>query len=193
MSRTSARDFEEALLLDVHHAQFLQKHPHVAITRSLVQDQILGDAEETLKRHGGSDTLDQLHREARETNLEDSHGRMNTDWIEPEKLFWAAWHRLPAGEKSKLAHEAVGHFVAYVLEATTADPRENFKEDPLEWHRHRIHPLLWQALAAAPTGEKNDAANRELRAWQAKQEEYLARRPVWSQIPKTVPPWEEAK
>jgi hypothetical protein len=191
MSRTSARDFVEALLLDVHHAQYLQQHPHVSVTRSLAQDQILGDAEDTLKRHGGSEMLERLHGEARKVNLEDSRGRMNTDWIEPETLLWAAWHALPAGEKGKIAHEAVSHFVDYVQQATSVDPRPNSKEDPLEWHRHRIHPLLWKALIDSPTGEKNDAANLQLRAWQAKQEEYLGRRPMWSQIPKATPPWEK--
>ena len=34
MSRTSARDFVEALLLDVHHAQYLQAHPHVSVKDS---------------------------------------------------------------------------------------------------------------------------------------------------------------
>ena len=146
MSRTSARDFVEALLLDVHHAQYLQAHPHVPITGSLLQDQILGDAEETLKRHGGTATLARLHGEARQLNLEASRGRMNTDWIEPETLFWAAWRVLPAGEKAALAREAIGGFLERVEQAATMDPRPEATDDPMEWHRHRIHPLLWEAL-----------------------------------------------
>ena len=45
MSRTSATDFVEALLLDVHHAQYLQAHPHVPVKDSILQDPLLGDAE----------------------------------------------------------------------------------------------------------------------------------------------------
>ncbi len=130
MSRTSARDFVEALLLDVHHAQYLQAHPHVAVKDSLLQDQILGDAEETLKRHGGATTLARLHREARELNLEASRGRMNTDWIEPETLFWAAWRVLPAGEKAALAREAIGGFLERVEQAAAMDPRPEAAERP---------------------------------------------------------------
>ena len=171
MSRTSARDFVEALLLDVHHAQYLQAHPHVAITGSLLQDQILGDAEETLKRYGGTATLARLHREARALNLEASRGRMNTDWIEPETLFWAAWRVLPAGEKAILAREAIGGFVS----AWNRPPRwtrgRRQPDDPMEWHRHRIHPLLWEALDGAQAGGgSNDPVYKELKSWQAKKE-----------------------
>ena len=88
-----------------------------------MQDQILGDAEATLRRHGGAGTLDQLRRAARKINLDSSRGRMNTDWIEPEALFWAAWQALPAGEKAALAREVIGNFLAYVHEAAAMDPR----------------------------------------------------------------------
>jgi hypothetical protein len=189
MSRTSARDYVEALLVDVHHFQYLQKHPHVAVKTSLLQDQILGDAPQTLRRHGGGDTLAQLQREARQKNLEDSRGRIKTDWIEPEALQWAAWRVLPAAEKAALAHEAISGFLEYVHEANAEDPRPAAKEDPMEWHRHRIHPLLWEALLAAPSRNEQDPVDREVKAWQARQDEYLARRPVWSQIPDAVPPW----
>ncbi|HEX5105549.1 MAG TPA: hypothetical protein VFV87_17140, partial [Pirellulaceae bacterium] len=86
MSRTSARDYVEAQLLYVHSLRRLQQHPHVAVTESLLQDQILGDAEQTLRHHGGTATLDQLRRAARQINLDESRGRLNTDWIEPETL-----------------------------------------------------------------------------------------------------------
>jgi hypothetical protein len=191
MSRTSARDSVEALLLDVHHAQYLQAHPHVAIKDSLLQDQILGDAEETLKRHGGDETLARLHREARELNLEASYGRMNTGWIEPEALFWAAWRVLPAGEKAAIACEAIGSFLERVEQAAALDPRPVAKDDPMEWHRHRIHPLLWKALEDASVGRTNDSVHKELKAWQACKDEYLARRPIFSQVELT-PPWAEA-
>ncbi len=192
MSRTSARDFVEALLLDVHHAQYLQAHPHLSIKDSLLQDQILGDAEETLKRHGGAETLAGLHRDARKLNLEASRGRMKTDWIEPETLFWAAWHVLPAGEKAALAREAIGGFMDRVDQATAMDPRPEAKDDPMEWQRHRIHPLLWEALEEADEGKGNDPVSKELKAWQARKEEYLARRPQWSPVEGQGAPWEEA-
>jgi hypothetical protein len=194
MSRTSARDYVEAQMLYVHHLRRLQQQPHVTLTTSLLQDQILGDAEETLRRHGGERKLDQLRRAARKLNLESSRGRMNTDWIEPEALFWASWGALPTGEKAALAREVIGSFVVYVHEAAALDPRSAARrDDPLEWHRHRIHPVLWQALQDAPSGEASDPVNKELTAWQAEQEKYLARRPVWSQLRDAHPPWAESK
>ena len=190
MTRTSARDYVEAQLLYVHYLRHLQQHPHPRVTESLLQDQILGDAEETLRRHGGQEKLDELHRAARKLNLDSSRGRMHTDWIEPEALFWASWQSLPAGEKSALAREVIGNFLAYVQEAAAMDPRQAARQgDPLEWHRHRIHPLLWQALEDAPSGAASDPVNKELTAWQSEQEKYLARRPMWSQIEGASPPW----
>jgi hypothetical protein len=191
MGRTSARDYVEALLLDVHHAQYLQAHPHVKVADSLLQDQILGDAEETLKRYGGAETLSRLHGEARKLNLESSRGRMNTDWIEPEALFWAAWHVLPAGEQAALAREAIAGFLERVEQAASVDPRPQTDGGPMEWHRHRIHPLLWKALEDSPNHASHDPVHQELQAWQARKEEYLARRPKWSQLEDSVPPWAE--
>jgi len=191
MSRTSARDYVEAQLLYVHYLHHLQLRPHVPVTESLLQDQILGDAEMTLRRHGGERALDQLLREARKINLESSRGRMNTDWIEPEALFWASWQALPAGEKAAIAREVIGNFLAYVQDAAAQDPRPAAgDDDPMEWHRHRIHPVLWQALMDAPSGDVIDPVNKELAAWQAEQEKYLARRPVWTQLSDSPPPWE---
>ena len=191
MSRTSARDYVEAQMLYVHYLRHLQKHPHPKVTESLLQDQILGDAEQTLRRHGGAATLDQLRRAARQINLDESRGRLNTDWIEPETLFWASWRALPAGERAAVAREAVGNFVDYVHEAAALDPREAARQgDPMEWHRHRIHPVLWQAIVDAPSKGASDPVNKELAAWQAEQEKYLARRPVWSQLEGARPPWE---
>lgn len=188
MSRTSARDFVEALLLEVHHAQYLQAHPYVTVKDSLLQDQILGNAEETLKRHGGAATLERLHREARRQNLEASQGQIKSDWIEPEALFWAAWQALPEGEKAAIAREAVGGFLERVEQAAALDRRKP-AGDPMEWHRHRIHPLLWKALEAASAAD--DPVRQELVAWQARKDEYMTRRPPWSQVKDLVPPWEE--
>ncbi len=191
MTRTSARDYVEALLLYVHFLGHLQQHPHVKVTDSLLQDQILGDAEATLRRHGGERTLDQLRHAARKHNLESSRGRINSDWIEPEALFWASWKALPPGEKTALAREAIGNFSAQVHEAAAMDPRPVARlHDPMEWHRHRIHPILWEAILDAPAGKSSDPVNKELTAWQANQKTYLARRPVWSQVRDTPPPWE---
>lgn len=192
MSRTSARDYVEALLLDVHHAMYLQAHPHVTITASLLQDQLLGDAEQTLRRHGGARTLRRLRRQARAVNIEASRGRLKSDWIEPETLFWAAYYALPAGEKAAIAREAIGGFVERVEEAASVDPRHPRRgKDPMEAHRHRIHPLLWQALEATPgTAGPADSVGRELLAWQARRKVYLARRPQWSQLEDSIPPWD---
>jgi hypothetical protein len=167
----------------------LQAHPRVAVIDSLLQDQLLGDAEATLRRHGGGETLARLHADARKQNRAASRGRIKSDWIEPETLFWAAWRVLPAGEKAALAREAIGNFLGYVQQAAAMDPRQA-KADPMEWHRHRIHPLLWQALEDEPGGTANDAVRKELQAWQTRREDYLARRPVFSQTG-MPPPWEE--
>ncbi len=192
MSRTSARDFVEALLLDVHHAQYLQAHPHVPVIPSVLQDQLLSDAEETLKRHGGSGCLAKLHKEARAKNLESSRGRMKTDWIEPETLFWAAWRVLPGGEKAAVAREAIGSFIERVEQAASMDQRTVSKADPMEWHRHRIHPVLWNALEIEPSFTSiDDPVKKELHAWQKNRECYLARRPVFSQVKKNIAPWAE--
>jgi hypothetical protein len=189
MGRTSARDFVEALLLDVHRARWLQAHPHVAVKASILQDQLLEGGEDTVKKRAGPRALAKLHRAARAWNREESSGRIKDDWIEPETLLWAAWRALPKGEKAAVAREIVTAFVERVEQAATVDPRPAARtRDPMEWHRHRIHPILWKALAAVPG--PRDAARRELESWQARRDEYLARRPVFSQTD-LVPPWEE--
>lgn len=198
MSRTSARDFVEALLLDVHHAQHLQAHPRVRVQESIRQDQLLGDAEATIARHarqcrhGEAETLSRLHAEARTHNAEASRGRIKSDWIEPEALFWAAWSALPLGERAALACDAIGSFVQRVEEAAAFDPRPQFKRDPMQWHRHRIHPELWATLEAHGVDNlaSGDPARAELAAWQSHRETYLSRRPVWSQTD-DAPPWPE--
>jgi len=189
MTRTSAKDFVEALLLDVHHAQYLQAHPHYQVKTSLLQDQLLSQADRTLKRYGGAKTLARLHKEARALNLEVSRGRIKSDWIEPEKLFWHAWRVLPAREKAAIAQEAISGFLEYVAEAAAMDPRPN-GHDPMEWHRHRIHPVLWDAVAAEPNSV-SDRVRREFEAWRTHKEAYLARRPIWSQDNASTAPWEE--
>jgi len=190
MSRTSARDYVEAQLLYVHYLRHLQQHPHPAVVGSLLQDQILGDAEATLRRYDGERTLDELRRAARKINLDSSRERMHSDWIEPEALFWASWRALPAGEKAALAHEVIGNFLVYVHDAAAMDPRVDARrDDPMEWHRHRIHPVLWKALLDAPSSDASDPVNKELTAWQEEQKKYLARRPIWSQIRDAPPPW----
>jgi hypothetical protein len=194
MSRTSARDFIEAVLLDVHAARALAARPGVRVRPSLHQDQLLFDAEETLRRRGAADVLDRLRREARAANLEASRGRLRSDWVEPEALFWAAWRALPEGERGAVAKEAVGGFIARVEEAAAHDPRPERRADPHEWHRHRVHPLLWEALARAR--ERGDLApgdpvRRELESFEARRAEHLARRPPWSPLDERAP-WEEA-
>lgn len=192
MSKTSARDMVEAVLLDAHHAQYLQKNPRVKVRTSLLQDQLLHDAERTLRKHGTKETLARLREEARESNLAYSMGRIKSDWIEPETLFWEAWRVLPASERAAIAHEAIGGFVAFVEEAASVDPRAQAKGyDPMEWHRHRVHPHLWRALELEPgvLGTR-DRVRDELRRWQVNQAIYLARRPVYS-ITGVPAPWED--
>lgn len=191
MGRTSARDYVEALLLAVHHAQYLQRHPHVAVTASLHQDQLLGDAEHTLTRRGAATRLDRLRRQARKLNANSSRGRIKSDWVEPETLFWAAWQALRPGEKADIAREAITGFLEHVGQAAAMDPRPAAAADPMEWHRHRIHPLLWEALGTSSGRHAaRDPVQRELRAWQARRGEYLARRPHWSPVAGSRPPWQ---
>ena len=187
MTRTSAKDFVEALLLDAHHAQYLQAHPHYPVKTSLLQDQLLSQACRTLKRYGGSRTLARLHKEARATNLEVSRGRIKSDMIEPETLFWHAWRVLPGKEKAAVADEAICGFLEYVEQAAAMDPRTN-GGDPMQWHRHRVHPVLWDAVEAEPNCVSG-AVRREFAQWRARKDEYLARRPVWSQDKTNTAPW----
>lgn len=190
LSRTSARDFVEALLLDVHRAQYLQKHPVVTPRRTLLQDRLLADAEETLLALGGGDRLAELRTEARKLNLDQSEGRIRSDFIEPETLFWEVYFRLPDAERVQIAREAISGFVGRVSEAAECDPRHKDAADPMQWHRHRIHPLLWDALALdkGPTSER-DIPQREVRKFQAQKEQILLRRPVWS-VGKGEAPWD---
>jgi hypothetical protein len=132
--------------------------------------------------------LDRLRAEARRENLELSNGRVRSDWIEPEPLFWAAWHVLDAGERAAIAVEAVSGFVERVQAAATMDPRRD-GGNPLDAHRHRVHPFLWDALSAQP-----DAMNgrpdvrREHAQFVAEREEHLGLRPGWSPA-EDEPPW----
>ena len=180
--RTSARDFVEAILLDVHRAQYLQKFPGVRLRQSLLQDQLHGDAEETLIRHGQEARLQELRAAARKSNLEGSGQRIHSDFIEPEDLFWAAWHALPKGEQAAIAREVILGFSERVTEACTCDPRPQSSSppDPLAWHRHRIHPILWQAVASDTTTatlQSRDPVVRELARYQQDEALYLSRRP----------------
>ena len=187
MGRTSARDFVEALLLDAHHAQYLQRHPRPKVVASLLQDQLMIEGEKTLRKHGPRTLLARLHKEARKSNLEASRQRIVSDWIEPETLFYAAWKALPEKAKAAVAREVVTHFVEYVEQAASVDPRrkaersEAAQEDPMEWHRHRVHPVLWAALESERRAPKRkDVARRELERWQANRKRYLSRRPPFS-------------
>ncbi len=191
MGRTSARDFVEAVLLDVHHAQYLQAHPGVPVKDTILQDQLLGDAEATLERRGAGAQLARLRRKARKLNAEASRGRLKSDWIEPETLFWAAWSVLAPSERAAIAREAVAGFTERVAQAAMCDTRREFKSDPMEWHRHRIHPLLWKALNQADAGlAPDDPVRQELAAWKAKRELYSERRPPFSQAGEKAP-WKQ--
>jgi hypothetical protein len=189
MGRTSGSDFIEALLLDVHNARWLAKNPHVAVVENLFQDQLHGDAEHTLQTRA-PEVLDKLKKEAVKLNREASRNRLHSDFIEPETLFWAAWKALPAGAQAEIAREAVRGLVERVERAASCDPRpEAAKADPMEWHRHRVHPVLWQALRAVDL-PADDPAKRELDAFLAGKEKYLGRRPRFSHSD-DAPPWDE--
>lgn len=192
--RTSARDFVEAALLEVHRAQYLQQHPSVKLRRTLLQDQLLADAEATLLRHGRGERLEQLHKEAKTNNAEYSGGRINSDFIEPEDLFWEAFYALPSREQALIAREVLSGFVERVSEASTLDPRrhstspspfpmDSVDSDVMEWHRHRVLPLLWSVLQAEPeviAGPGDAAIRREVSRFRLDPERYLTRRPAWA-------------
>ncbi len=182
MGRTSARDFVEALLLDVHNARRLARNPRVKVKAAgaLLQDQILIDAERTVKKHAGK-SLVKLHKAAEKTNLESSRGRLRSDWIEPETLFWSAWNALPVKDKAAISVEIVESFVEYVENARELDPRKS-KDDPMLWHRHRVHPEIWKALAAAKPVGKNSIALKELEAFRAGRKRYSSMRPIFSPV-----------
>lgn len=189
MGRTSARDFVEALLLDVHNARRLADNPGVGVTAAgaLLQDQILIDAEATVKKHGGTKALDKLRRAAEKNNRETSRGRLSSDWIEPEVLFWSAWKALPVKHKAAIAAEIVESFAAYVENARQYDPRKS-QGDPMSWHRHRVHPEIWKALAASGTSLSADStALRELAAFRADKRHYLSIRPIFSPVDEPEP------
>lgn len=192
-SRTSARDFVEAILLDIHRAKYLQEHPVVSPRQTLLQDQLFSDAQETLLALGGAERLDELRQQARELNADESRGRIRSDFIEPETLFWEAYYRLPEAELCQIAREAISGFVHRVTESAQHDPRHNPEDDPMEWHRHRIFPGLWDALAAERSLQnERDIPQREYRRFLAGKDRYLARRPAWS-VGKDQPPWETAR
>lgn len=187
MSKSSARDQVEAVLLELHHARWLATHPGVRLRGPLEQDRLLVDAERTLERRAPRE-LDRLRRKARAANLEASQGRLRSDRVEPEDLFWAAWRALPAGERAAVAREAILGFVERVENAASVDPRPGRGADPLEPHRHRVHPHLWAALEAAPGALDADRTlAREWKAWKAREREHRARRPMWSPTGERAP------
>jgi hypothetical protein len=192
MGRTSARDFAEALLLDTNFARHLVAHPGVKVRDGLRQDELLMDAERSLARHAGPKALERLRAEARRENLEASRGRVKSDFVEPETLFWAAWEALPAPARAALAREALSSFIGRVEAAAAFDPRPAAREsDPMEWHRHRVHPALWKALAARRAElPASGPIRRELERFEADARRYLARRPAFSQAG-LPPPWKD--
>ena len=192
MGKTSARDFVEAVLLDVHHCRYLQAHPHVKVKDSILQDMLLIDGEKTVAKHGGAKALDRLRRKARKLNLEAGHERIKSDFIEPETLLWEAWKVLPRTQKAAIAHEVVFGLIERVRQASAFDPRPEAKtEDPMKWHRHRVLPFLWTALDRPEAGLKpSDPVAKELELWKTKKGKYLERRPEFSPAG-LEPPWED--
>ena len=85
-------------------------------------------------------------------------------------------------------------FVSRVTESASCDPRRHNEShaptDPLDWHRHRIHPLLFDALATEkPSPTDRDLPQREYRRFLIDKAELLSRRPPWS-VGKRAAPWE---
>jgi hypothetical protein len=136
---------------------------------------------------GGEKALGKLRRAAEKNNLETSRGRLKSDWIEPEDLFWSAWKSLPAMDKAAMAGEIVESFAGYVENARQYDPRKP-EGDPMLWHRHRVHPEIWKALAASKHSlGRSSSAMRELEAFLADKKRLLAMRPEFSQIGEREP------
>ena len=194
MSRTSARDFVEALLLDVHHAQYLQAasaRGHHRFAAAGPDSRRRGRDPEALRRHG--DARRACTAKRGQLNLEASRGRMNTDWIEPETLFWAAWRVLPPGEKARDRARGDRRLPGARGAGRDDGPAAGRPDDPMEWHRHRIHPLLWQALEAPRRRpERPDRTTAQRSGWHARRH-YLARRPVWSQLKNHCAPWQHVR
>jgi hypothetical protein len=72
--------------------------------------------------------------------------------------------------------------VGYVENAREYDPRKP-EGDPMLWHRHRIHPELWRALAAKKNSVRsNSLALKELEAFRADEKHYVAMRPIFSPL-----------
>ncbi len=194
-SRKDARDSVEAVLLEVHHWKWLRKHPKPKLSTSLLQDQLLKDAAQTLAKRAPS-TLAALQASAEQKNRALSLGRVRSAFVEPEDLFWAAYFAVSDVDRAAIAREAVMGFVERVANAASCDPRRDdaavAARDPMDAHRHRVHPLLWKALAGdAESKRDTDVVGRQLRAFQADVDGHLARRPQWSQDESAVPPWEQ--
>ena len=73
--------------------------------------------------------------------------------------------------------------------ASSKDSRPEKKDDPMEAHRHRIHPLLWEALSKEGATALSAELRRERAIWQDNHKKYVARRPVWS-VSGAKAPWE---
>ena len=124
MGRTSARDFVEALLLDVHHAQYLQQHPHVKRRRVAPAGPAPGGRrEDASQKHGPKNLLAASAQGGAGIEPGGFAQRIKTDWIEPETLFWAAWKVLPAGERPRSPARWSADFVERVEQAASVDPR----------------------------------------------------------------------
>lgn len=186
MSKTSARDLVDAVLLEAHHARWLAKHPGVVPVDALAQDALLADGEATLAKRAPR-VLASLRKAARAHNLAASRGRVRSDRIEPEALFWPAWRALSDGERAEIAVEALTSFVRRVQRASEHDPRKP-EGDPMDAHRHRVHPHLWTALATKRAGLAKPLVH-ELVAFEREPERWLSQRPPWSPTGERAP-WE---
>jgi hypothetical protein len=94
---------------------------------------------------------------------------------------------MPQKAKVAICEEVVLGFTERVHEAAAMDPR-GLPGDPMEWHRHRIHPLAWKTLENAGTNKIDAAVAREVEVFARNRDHILARRPIYAQLG-DKPPW----
>jgi hypothetical protein len=88
-----------------------------------------------------------------------------------------------------IAREIVAGLLKHVEQAASVDPRPSAKDNPMQWHRQRIHPALWDVLEKRGRYKASDPVPKERKAWQAHKHEAPARRPIFSPVG-AVPPGE---
>jgi hypothetical protein len=192
MCRTSARDFVEALLARCA-PRAISPGASARARRYLV-------ASGPASRRSGSDLESDTGHARCWTGCMHRRGwriwkrlrrRIRSDRIEPEPLFWAAWHALPPREQYAIAREAwVGSSERVHDAAVDGSPAGT--RSPIRWsgHRHRIHPLLLDKRWRRSGTDPNDRFSRSAASGSRyRQRHYRGRRPIWSQLKDSRAPW----